>query len=63
MTKSLLSLMWAFPGVVCLTDMYVDKTDPNRGSAKGSQAAPRCTIQQALGSAVSGDTVRVAPGP
>ena len=62
MTSSTLSLMLVLPGVVFLTDIYVDKTNPNCGAATGSQAAPFCTIQQALGIAASGDTIRVAPG-
>jgi len=62
MTSSMLSLMLALPGVVFLTDIYVDRTNPNCGAATGTQAAPFCTIQQALGIAANGDTIRVAPG-
>ncbi len=58
----MLSAVLVLPGIAVLTDIYVDKANPNCVAATGSQAAPFCTIQQALGVAANGDTIRVAPG-
>lgn len=62
MMNSMFAAVVVLPGIAVLTDIYVDKTSPNCVAADGSQAAPFCTIQQALGVAASGDTIRVAPG-
>lgn len=56
------SLAVSLPGLLLLADIYVDRSNPNCGSANGSQAAPYCTIGQALAVAADGDTIRIAPG-
>ncbi len=63
MSATALSLAAAsLPGLLLLTDIFVDKSNPNCAAANGTQAAPFCTINQALAIAASGDTIRVAPG-
>ncbi len=44
------------------TDWYVDRAQPSCATGTGTQAAPFCDIADALAVAVSGDTIRIAPG-
>jgi len=44
------------------TDWYVDGASTQCVAANGTQAAPFCTIGQAVGAASSGDTIHIAPG-